>query len=164
MFYSILKYIFGFSLAIAILFGSIFAVALYLMNRTSIRPEKPIFSSDKSAVKANVSELKNNKTTSKKIPRFKKTSPAIAKLLPNKQEYESPDILALGAYKARVTWPQGLSMREAADKNAKRIGSIAFNGKVIVLEESTDKAWQKIRIDSTQQEGWIKSGNTRAVD
>ncbi|CCH66263.1 hypothetical protein RINTHH_1080 [Richelia intracellularis HH01] len=164
MFSNILKYTLGFLLAIAILFGSIFAVALYLMNRTSIRPDKPIFSNDKSAVNANLLKQKHNKNTSDKITKFKKTYPIIPKPYPNKQEYESPEIMALGTYKARVTWPEGLSIRETADKNAKHIGSVAFNGKVIVLEESNDKAWQKIRINSTQQEGWVKSGNTRAVD
>ena len=57
-----------------------------------------------------------------------------------------------------------MSIRETADINAKRIGYVAFNRKVIVLEESPDKAWQRIRIDGSEQEGWVKSGNTKAVD
>ncbi|NRB06549.1 MAG: SH3 domain-containing protein [Richelia sp.] len=159
---NILKYILGFLLAIAILFGSGFAVALYLMNRTSIPPEKPIFSNDKSAVKANSSQRQVKKEASKNSATNKKTSPA--KPEPTPEPDESPEILPPGAYKARVTWPQGLSIRETADINAKRIGYVAFNRKVIVLEESPDKAWQRIRIDGSEQEGWVKSGNTKAVD
>ncbi len=161
---NILKYTLGFLLAIAILFGSGFAVALYLMNRTSIPPEKPIFSNDKSAVKANSSQRQVKKESSKKAATTKKTSPAKPKPAPTPESDESPEILPPGAYKARVTWPQGLSIRETADINAKRIGGVAFNRKVIVLEESSDKAWQRIRIDGSEQEGWVKSGNTKAVD
>ncbi len=161
---NILKYILGFLLAIAILVGSGFAAALYLMNRTSILPAKPIFSNDKSSVKAKLPKQKINQGTStnvasKKVTPKTKTSPT-----QTPGDDELTENLPPGAYQARVTWPQGLSIRESASKDAQRIGGVAFNRKVIVLEQSPDKAWQKIRIDGSQQEGWVKAGNTKAIN
>lgn len=163
MFSNILKYILGFLLAIAILVGSGFAAALYLMNRTSILPAKPIFSNDKSSVKAKLLKQKVNSGASTKVASTKinpKTKPSPKTTGKDKSLEELPP----GSYRARVTWPQGLSIRESADQNAKRIGGVAFNRKVIVLEQSSDKAWQKIRIDGSEQEGWVKAGNTKAIN
>jgi hypothetical protein len=164
MFSNILKYTLGFLLAIAILAGSGFAVALYLMNRTSILPEKPVFSNDKSPTQANSTKQKVNKDTSQKVASTDNTPKPTPSPTPTSETDESSKDLPPGAYQARVTWPQGLSIRGEADTNAERVGGVAFNSKVVVLEESPDKAWQKIRIDGTEQEGWIKSGNTKAID
>lgn len=164
MFSNILKFTLGFLLAIAILVGSGFALALYMMNRTSTLPEKPIFNNDKASLKAKLAKQKVNKNTSTTVVSTKnspKKTPSPAKTLDNK---ESPETLPPGAYRARVTWPQGLSIRQSADGSAKRIGGVAFNRKVVVLQQSPDKAWQKIRIPGSQKEGWVKAGNTKAID
>ncbi|MDJ0618948.1 MAG: SH3 domain-containing protein [Calothrix sp. MO_192.B10] len=164
MFSTILKYTLGFFLAIAILVGSGFAGALYLMNRTSILPEKPVFNNDKPSVKAKYQKEKVNQNTSATVASTKKSPKKTPNPTKTPDSKESPESLPPGAYKARVTWPQGLSMRESSDVGAKRIGGVAFNRKVIVLEQSPDKAWQRIRIDGSKQEGWVKAGNTKAID
>ncbi|WP_323808708.1 hypothetical protein [Nostoc sphaeroides] len=33
-----------------------------------------------------------------------------------------------------------------------------------MLEENQDKSWQKIRLEGSEQEGWVKAGNTQKVD
>ena len=65
------------------------------------------------------------------------------------------------AYFARVTWPQGLSLRAEPSLDAERIGGIDFNARIIILEDSSDKKWQRIRIPESQREAWVKAGNVK---
>ncbi|PHK16786.1 peptide-binding protein, partial [Nostoc linckia z13] len=76
----------------------------------------------------------------------------------------SPTPLPSGAYRGRVTWAEGLSLRAQPNQDGERIGGVGFNQKIIVLEESEDKAWQKIRLEDSGQEGWVKAGNTEKTD
>ncbi|RUR86151.1 SH3 domain-containing protein [Chlorogloeopsis fritschii PCC 9212] len=172
MLVGILKFVLGFLLAIAILIGGGVATALYLMNRISALPAKPIYANDKPAVKAQAPKP-NNQTSKEQV---KTSSGAFIQESPSpnpsstekpKEELkteESPKPLPSGAYQARVTWQQGLTMRKEPTADAERVGGVGFNQKVIILEESSDKAWQKIRLEDGTQEGWIKAGNTQKVD
>ncbi|MBC6423407.1 MAG: SH3 domain-containing protein [Hormoscilla sp. SP5CHS1] len=65
-----------------------------------------------------------------------------------------------GTYEARVTWPEGLILRDRPSYNSLRIGGIGYNERVLVLGESSDKVWQRVRVSDNFQEGWIKGGNT----
>jgi uncharacterized protein YgiM (DUF1202 family) len=69
-----------------------------------------------------------------------------------------------GAYKARVTWSEGLSLRDAPGSEAARIGGVTFNQEVFVLKESDDQRWQQVRLAQGEQEGWIKAGNIERID
>ncbi|MBW4559984.1 MAG: SH3 domain-containing protein [Mojavia pulchra JT2-VF2] len=160
----LLKFILGFFLAIAILIGSGVAAALYFMNRTAIPPTKPIFANDHPALrtqspKATVVEATN---TSQPEPSSSPTPSANPTESPKAQE--SPKPLPPGAYLGTVTWSQGLSLRAEPKQDAQRVGGAAFNQKVVILEESQDKAWQKIRLENGEQEGWVKIGNTKKIE
>ena len=149
-----LKLILGFSLAIAVLLGSGVTIALYFINRTAVQPEKPIFANDRPkgiTQKPKATPVKNT-STSKSKPTPKPTPKKTAKPLPP------------GAYEARVTWPQGLSIRDQPSLNGKSVGGVAVNRKLIILGTSNDKRWQKIRVADTNQEGWVKAGNTRRLE
>jgi hypothetical protein len=69
-----------------------------------------------------------------------------------------------GAYKARVSWAEGLILRDAPGADANRTGGVSFNQDVFVLKESDDQRWQKIRAADGELEGWIKAGNTQRVN
>ncbi|WP_339381318.1 SH3 domain-containing protein [Brasilonema sp. UFV-L1] len=159
----ILKYTLGILLAIAILAGGGIATGLYLMNRTSILPAKPIFANDSPSVKG-----ENPKATIAKGTKDTSTPKAKSKASPKStpKPTPSPKSLPPGAYKARVTWKQGLVLRTEAKLDAERIGGVGFNSRVIVLEQSNDNVWQKIRVEGgeSKQEGWVKAGNTQKVD
>ena len=155
---NILKLILGVLLAIAILIGGGAALAIYFMNRTSINPGKPIFSNDKASVKAEAA--KNNPTPT---PTTQTKNTPKPKPTPTKSPEASEKPLPPGAYRATVTWPQGLILRAQPQVNAERLGGVGFNAKVIVLQSNNDKSWQKIRIQSSGQEAWVKAGNTRKV-
>ncbi len=159
---NILKIILGVFLAIAILVGGSAALAIYFMNRTSITPPKPVFSNDKAAVKAQAAKTPTPGATTansqtKTAPKPKPTPTKSAS-----EEQEKP--LPPGAYPATVTWPQGLILRAEPEVNAERLGGIGFKAKVVVLELSNDKVWQKIRIEDSGKEAWVKAGNTKKVE
>ncbi|QLE58073.1 SH3 domain-containing protein [Nostoc sp. TCL26-01] len=158
MFSGLLKFILGFFLAIAILVGSGVAVALYFMNRTAIPPAKPIYANDSPALKD------PNSPEDKTTPTSESQASASPSSTPSPTPTETPDALPKGAYKGRVTWSQGLSLRAEPTQDAERIGGVGFNEKIIVLEENSDKTWVKIRTEDSKQEGWIKIGNIQRVD
>jgi uncharacterized protein YgiM (DUF1202 family) len=56
-----------------------------------------------------------------------------------------------------------LGVRAEPSPDAERIAGVAVNEEVIVLAESDDKKWQKIRTQN-EQEGWVKVGNTERVE
>lgn len=82
---------------------------------------------------------------------------------PTERENSSPPPLEPGTYKARVTWQQGLSLRAEPNQNAERTGGLDYNQQIIVLEESADRNWQKVRLADGEQEGWVKAGNIERI-
>ncbi len=152
------KFILGFFLAIAILIGGGAAIALYFMNRTGIPPAKPVYSNDSPSVKAQAPKATTPGTQAQSSPSSTSTPTESPKATPSTKPLPS------GAYRGRVTWAEGLSLRSQPNQEAERIGGVTFNQKIIVLEESGDKGWQKIRLEGSEQEGWVKAGNTEKVD
>lgn len=146
------KVLLGVILAIAILLGGGVATALYFMLKGSSSPPKPIFANDRPSVKAQGSPTSN---------KAKSTSQLTSS---NSTNTPSPKSVAPGTYKARVTWSDGLSLRSEPDLDAERVGGAGYNEQVVVLGESTDKNWQRIRLENGEQEGWIKAGNTQRVE
>ncbi|PSB34527.1 SH3 domain-containing protein [Chlorogloea sp. CCALA 695] len=140
----LVKLVLGFVIAITLLISGSVALALIFINRASSPPPKPIFANDSSAVKktANITKPKTSIAT-KNAPKSK----------------PSPS-LASGSYPARVTWNQGLSLRSEPSLDAERIGSLDYNQKIVVLQQSKDEKWQQIRLDDSELQGWVKAGNT----
>jgi hypothetical protein len=162
MILNILKYTLGILLAIAILAGTGAATALYFMNRTSAPPAKPMFANDYPAKKQKpkVPVAKATQPGSEAKGEAPKPTPTPT---PSPEATETPK-LPPGAYQARVTWNQGLIIRTQPNQDAERIGGVGFNARVIVLQQSPDNSWQKIRLEGGEQEGWVKAGNTQKVD
>ncbi|MCW5317305.1 SH3 domain-containing protein [Nostoc sp. KVJ3] len=163
------KFILGFFLAIAVLVGGGVAVALYFMNRTGIPPAKPVFSNDSPSVKAQApkgTELGGGKPTLTSGTPIKSSSSPTPTPTPTASAKATPSAKPLppGASRGRVSWREGLSLRSQPNQEAERVGGVSFNQKIIILQESDDKAWQKIRLEGSEQEGWVKAGNTEKVD
>jgi|SRR4028119_423669 hypothetical protein len=148
----IFKFLIGFAVGILLLAGTGVATAFYFWTKLSVKPPMPVFAEERpkptSVAKKGRSPKASNSQSSK--PSTPKASPA--------QE------LPPGAYKARITWPQGLSLRDAPGSESNRIGGVAFNQQVFILKESDDKRWQQVRLAEGTQEGWIKSGNSERVN
>jgi cytoskeletal protein RodZ len=167
MILNILKFVLGIFLALTILVGGGVAVALYFMNRTSAPPTKPIFANDSPQVRGQAQKVGLTEKDKKSGYKLEDKPKATPKPTPKPEESpkpEEPKSLPPGAYRARVTWEQGLSVRSQPQVDAERVGGVGFNSKVIVLQQSDDKAWQKIRIEGGEQEGWVKAGNTEKID
>lgn len=147
--WSLVKLLLGVILAIAILMGGGVATALYFMFKVTTPPPKPIFANDKSSVTQRSPASK----TAKRTPLPAKQPNAT----PNSTDSSKP--IEPGAYKARVTWSEGLSLRSEPNLDSERTGSAAYNQLIVVLGESADKNWQRVRLEDGEQEGWIKAGN-----
>ncbi len=124
------------------------------MNRTAIPPARPVFSNDSPAL-----QTKSPKATDKET-----TPSSSSSATPAASPTEPPETLPPGAYRGRVSWAEGLSVRAEPNQDAERVGGATFNQKVIILEESQDKGWQKIRLEGGKQEGWVKAGNIERVE
>jgi hypothetical protein len=147
----IAKFFIGFLLGIALLVGSSAAAVYYFWTKLSVVPERPTFSEEKPQPSPGA----------KKATRPNSTSAISKQATPVKA---SPKELPAGAYKARISWSEGLILRDAAGADAARIGGVAFNQEVFVLQESADQRWQKVRIADGELEGWIKAGNAERVN
>jgi len=148
------KFILGFFLAIAILICSGGTIGLYFVNRTSIPPNRPTFANDNPHPKPKPKP----KSKPKSLPKIASTpSPTPS---PTKSANELPP----GAKRGIVTWPEGLSLRAEPNQDAEKIGGVGANQKIIILSESDDKAWKKIRAEDSQLSGWVKSGNIKQTE
>ena len=151
---TLIQFLLGFLLGVMLLAGGTAAVAYYFFTKMSVNPPKPVFSSE-------LEESSPERAAENSKPASQKPSEEQKSFQPvpvNKEQLEP------GAYYARVTWPEGLSLRDRPSADANRIGGIAYKAKIIILKDSNDKKWQKLRIPSSSQEAWVKAGNVEKVD
>ncbi len=149
------KFLLGVTLAIAIMLGGGVVVALYFMYKVTTPPAKPVFANDKVTVKAQTPPSSN--------PPQPTPSPAAqSSAEATSGESSSANPLEPGAYKARVAWNEGLILRSEPNLDAERIGGLEHDQRIVVLEESADKKWQRVRLEDGG-EGWIKAGNIERV-
>ena len=56
-----------------------------------------------------------------------------------------------------------MSLRAEPSLEAERTGSLDYNQEVVVLQQSKDEKWQKVRLEDGETEGWVKAGNTERL-
>ena len=149
------KFLVGFILAIAILIGCGALVGTYFMFRLSQPPEKPIFANDTPPDKP--------EPTPTSSPQKSSPSPS-ASPSPSPSPSPSEEALEAGQYKARVTWSDGLVVRGEPNLEANRVGGVEHNQTIVVLEDSADGKWQRVRSEDGKVEGWVKAGNNTKLD
>lgn len=148
----VFKFILGFALAIALLFLAGAGLTRYLLSRLTTPPPRPTFTNDPSPSPA------ASPASPAASPPAEAASPA-----PAVAASPSPSPSPPQGYRARVTQPIGLILRQEPSTEAVRIGGIEFNEEVTVLEDSPDGGWQKVRAASGA-EGWVKGGNTAQIN
>jgi hypothetical protein len=85
------------------------------------------------------------------LPVIKYTPPPKPKrFIPNPAEVK---------YQGKVNVSRGLVLRTEPKQGSNRAGGVEYNANVSVLKETPDKEWVYIRIDSTKETGWVRSGN-----
>ena len=157
---ALFQFILGFILGVAILAAGATGLAFLFFGKMASSPSKPVFSEEKQE-ETKVAENKESSTSdqpssdqAKKVEEEKEEEP----------EEKEAEKLPPGAYKARVTWPQGLSLRAEPNLEAERIGGLEYNWELIILGNSRDQKWQKVRLVDGDQEGWVKAGNVEKVE
>lgn len=153
IFSGLIKFLIGFVLALVILAGGSVAAGLYFVTRLTELPPKPVFDNEKPS-SSNLSAQSPAKPSS--------PSPA-AQPNPPANSSSNSTALAPGTYRARVIWPDGLILRDRPSFDATSIGGVDFNKNVIVLETTSDKEWERVRVEGGNQEGWVKGGNTEKI-
>ena len=148
----LIRFLIGFSLAIAVLVGGGYVAAQYLITQFTAPPPKPTFPNDKPAAKP------------KPVP--KEENPALPKATASPQASLSalPASAPGSGYPAKVKQSGGLNLRDKPSRDGVRLGGLDFNDRVTVIEETPDKEWQKIQLDGGNLEGWIKSGYVERVN
>ncbi|MGF1499003.1 MAG: SH3 domain-containing protein [Elainellaceae cyanobacterium] len=145
----------GVILAIAILFLAGTVSARYFMTRLTETPPKPVFSEERQAAPP----ASDPETEPVELP----TDEAASVSEPPTEEAAVPELEA-GAYEARVVQPIGLVLREGPSRETTRIGGVDYDDRLIILSESTDGEWLNVRLLGSGVEGWVKAGNTEAID
>ena len=153
------QFILGFLIGVALIAGSAVGAAYYYFTKVSSSiPEKPVYPEESTT--APVAQQ----------PEKQDESQLVIESLSNADRPEPiaepvTESIPPNAYYANVTWSEGLSLRAEPSIDADRIGGVGYNAKILILEDSADKRWQKVRIPGSQQEGWVKAGNIeRASD
>jgi Bacterial SH3 domain len=138
------KFLLGFTLAVAILFGAGVVFTNFVIGRLSTLPARPTFPNDiqpKSSAAINAPKAAD---AAAKAP-----EPAIA----------TPAV----GYAAKVTQPIGLLVREEPSADSSQVDGVALDDQVTVLETSSDGEWQRIKTGNGT-EGWVKGGNTEKLN
>ncbi|EAZ89909.1 SH3 domain-containing protein [Crocosphaera chwakensis] len=155
----VFQFLLGFFLGIFLLVGGTASLAYVVFARMNANPEKPTFAEEKppeTTAKAETKPVVNNKET--------QTQPVEEVVAKESVIEEETEDLPDGAYKAKVTWSTGLSVRSQPDLNAERIGGVEYDSEVIILQTTADGDWQQVRLPDSQQEGWVKAGNVEKVE
>ncbi|MEM6433414.1 MAG: SH3 domain-containing protein [Cyanobacteria bacterium P01_D01_bin.115] len=144
------KLILGVSFALVLLSLTGVATARYFMAKLSVLPPRPVFDNDVAL-----------QSTESAPP------PAPVEAAPPTPEVEAvppaPEVPP-GSYEAVVIQPIGLVLRSGPGAEHQQLGGVDYNDQVLVLETDPGERWVKVRISSSGQEGWVKAGNTQALN
>jgi hypothetical protein len=151
---SFFQFIVGFFLGIILFGAGIAGGAYFFLTSVATNPPKHLFAEEKSSPEKKATP-KPEETKKEDIPK-----PEEAK----KEDTPKPEELPAGAYKAKVTWSTGLSLRAQPNTTAERVGGVGYNAEIIILSTSDDQQWQKVRLPNSGEEGWVKSGNVEKIN
>lgn len=149
----------GFSavlIAIALLLGGGFFAFQFIVSQFTASPPRPTFPNDNPSPAAKPATA--TKPAASPSPAAASPSP-VASPTPS----PSPKPSAPTTKRARITLGEGLNIRQGPSADTERVGGVDYSDEVTILEESPDKEWVKVRVESSGAEGWIKSGYTEPV-
>ncbi|MGB5634727.1 MAG: SH3 domain-containing protein [Waterburya sp.] len=165
------QFILGFALGIGIIAGISGTALFAYYKKMSIVPKKPVFSepvvvpesaTDTIEYSTDIEPLESNTIQDEVEVQEPQAVPDEPKQgIKAEPEPKPKPKLPPNAYRAIVTWPQGLSLRAEPNINAGRVGGIEAKANIIILEDSADGKWQRVRLPWSNQEGWVKAGNTK---
>jgi Bacterial SH3 domain len=147
-----LQLIIGISIGLAGLIGVVGGAGYYLYITQMTRTPKPVFAEERDGGKSlAASKSKPKVTKAAKLVQ----SPAAS----DSQNPNAPEQLPPEAYDAKVLWKDGLSLKKEPNSGAEKLGGVAFNAKVAIIETSDDKQWVLVQSQTDNLKGWVKAGN-----
>ncbi len=166
-----LQFILGFALGIGLIAG-ISGIALFAYyQKMSVLPQKPVFPESAVSPESNtdtiesstdIEPLESNTIQDDEEVEVEVEATEPQEVPEESQQESTPEPkLPPNAYRGTVTWSQGLSLRAEPNINAGRVGGIEANANIIILEDSADGKWQRVRLPWSGQEGWVKAGNIK---
>lgn len=156
----IFQLLLGIVVGLTLVVGGAAATSYYFLSRLAEDPPRPVFSEETPKAEPQESPAATQAETPGEEAETATPEPSPSPEPPE----EDPEELKGNEYRARVTWPEGLSLRDNPQADSERIGGIAYNKEMIVMEESSDGEWQKVRLPGSGQEGWVKAGNAEKVE
>ncbi|MEA5534046.1 SH3 domain-containing protein [Crocosphaera sp. XPORK-15E] len=168
----VFQFILGFFLGVALLVGGTASLAYVAFYRMSTNPEKPTFAEEKPpekteakpVAKTETKPVAKMETPAEKPQEVAAKEPEVEVVEQEVKEDVKEEKLPTGAYRAKVTWSDGLSLRSEPGQEAERVGGVGYNSELIILKTSADGNWQQVRLAGSQEEGWIKAGNIEKVE
>ncbi|MEL4898234.1 SH3 domain-containing protein [Crocosphaera sp. Alani8] len=154
----VFQFLLGFFLGIFLLVGGTASLAYVVFTRMNANPEKPLFAEEKpqdTTANADSDPASQQATETKPVEEVVSTETVME---------EETEKLPQGAYRAKVTWSTGLSLRSQPSSDGERIGGVEYDTELIVLKSSADGDWQQVRLPNNQQEGWVKAGNVQEIE
>lgn len=159
------QFILGFILGITLIAGLSGAALFIYYKKMSALPNKPVFpestlSSESVSNSAESSidiEPLESTIDEDEEEQFEQITGATSEDPETEVEAELPP----NAYRAVVTWPTGLSLRAGPSINSGKVSGLSFDETIIILEDSPDGKWQRVRVPWSNQEGWVKAGNVK---
>ncbi|MDJ0578966.1 SH3 domain-containing protein [Crocosphaera sp.] len=156
----VFQFLLGFFLGIFLLVGGTASLAYVVFARMSANPEKPTFAEEKppeTTAKADSQPVSNQESKTEAVEEVAATETVF-------EEEEETEELPDGAYRAKVTWSTGLSLRSQPASDADRIGGVGYDAELIILKTTADGDWQQVRLPGSQREGWVKAGNVEKIE
>jgi hypothetical protein len=149
-----LQLIIGITIGLFGLIGILGGAGYYFfVTQMSTRPPKPIFAEERDGGKSLAAKPK-----AKAAVAAKPGQPKVEAAKDPKNPH-APEKLPPEDYDAKVLWKDGLSLKKEPNSGAQKVGGVAFNAKVAIIETSDDKQWVLIRSETDNLEGWVKAGN-----
>ena len=158
------QFILGFVLGISLIAGISGTMIFAYYKRMSVLPKKPEFPEAAVAPEETTPDLDTSPTAVEPLE-SNTTEEPLEEAVPDEIEETPPPEAELppNAYRAEVTWPEGLSLRAEPAVDAERVGGIESEATIFILEDSADGKWQRVQLPWNGQEGWVKGGNTRKL-
>ncbi|MEL6402450.1 MAG: SH3 domain-containing protein [Cyanobacteria bacterium J06626_4] len=150
------KLILGVSFALVLLSLTGVATARYFMAKLSVLPPRPVFDNDVA--------LQASESTPPPAPVEAAPPTPEAEPTPEVEAVPPTPEIPPGSYEAVVIQPIGLVLRSGPGAEHQQLGGVDYNDQVLVLETDPGERWVKVRISSSGQEGWVKAGNTQALN
>jgi hypothetical protein len=148
-----LQLVIGISIGLAGLLGIVGGVGYYFfMTQMGTRPPKPVFAEERDGGRS--------LAASKPKPKVTKAAKLVqSPVAPDPQNPNAPEQLPPEAYDAKVLWKDGLSLKKEPNSGAEKLGGVAFNAKVAIIQTSDDKQWVLVQSQTDNLKGWVKAGN-----